>query len=73
MSNKVASHRGPVMDAREEMIRLADTLEAPRPLSPRGLALTWTLMSDGTGPLYYRDSDESLSDRLIEVLTHIEV
>lgn len=38
--------------ARPELEQLADALVKPGPVSPRGVAQAWLLLTDGTGPLY---------------------
>jgi hypothetical protein len=35
-----------------ELAQLADTLEAPGPVTATGAAQAWLLLTDGTGPLY---------------------
>ena len=46
--------------AAEELSRLADTLDDPGPVSAQGVARTWLLLTDGTGPLYNARSRTSL-------------
>ena len=46
--------------AREELSRLADTLEEPGPVAAGGAAQAWILLTDGTGPLYNANSRLSL-------------
>jgi hypothetical protein len=41
-----------VKAARDELSLLADTLEAPGPVTAGGVAQAWMLLTDGTGPLY---------------------
>jgi hypothetical protein len=48
----VPVHRPAVREARAELLCLARELVERPHLSPRGVALTTTLLSDGTGPLY---------------------
>jgi hypothetical protein len=49
---RVAPDRKWVTAAREELSRLADTLEDPGPVAAGGVAQAWMLLTDGTGPLY---------------------
>jgi hypothetical protein len=49
-----------VRAAREELIRLADTLDEPGPVSAAGVAQAWMLLTDGTGPLYNAESRVTL-------------
>jgi hypothetical protein len=44
--------RARVIEASEELIRLANSLAQPGPVAVRGIAQTQLLLSDGTGPLY---------------------
>ena len=48
----VPVHRPAVREARAELLSLARELVERPHLSPRGVALTSALLSDGTGPLY---------------------
>jgi hypothetical protein len=54
------SSRARVRDARDELIRLADTLEEPGPVAAGGVAQAWILLTDGTGPLYNAESCTTL-------------
>jgi hypothetical protein len=57
---RIMPSRGSVWAAREELRRLADTLEAPGPVAARGVAQAWILLTDGTGPLYNPESRTTL-------------
>jgi hypothetical protein len=57
---RIMPSRTRVRDAREELIRLADTLEEPGPVTAGGVAQAWMLLTDGTGPLYNADSCTTL-------------
>lgn len=50
--NRVVPSRARVRAAREELIRLADTLEEPGPVAAGGVAQARILLTDATGPLY---------------------
>lgn len=49
---RIMPSRGSVWAAREELRRLADTLEDPGPVTAGGVAQARILLTDGTGPLY---------------------
>jgi hypothetical protein len=49
---RVMPTRARVRAAREELSRLADTLEEPGPVAAGGVAQALLLLTDGTGPLY---------------------
>jgi hypothetical protein len=57
---RVMPSRARVRAAREELSRLADTLEDPGPVDAVGVAQALLLLTDGTGPLYNPDSRASL-------------
>ncbi|MGN6872272.1 MAG: hypothetical protein ACTHMY_28100 [Solirubrobacteraceae bacterium] len=57
---RIMPSRARVRDAREELIRLADTLEEPGPVAAGGVAQAWMLLTDGTGPMYNADSRTTL-------------
>jgi hypothetical protein len=44
--------RGRLACAGDELERLAETLESPGPVSAKGAAQAWLLLTDGTGPMY---------------------
>jgi hypothetical protein len=52
--------RARVRAARDELRRLADTLDEPGPVAAGGVAQAWILLTDGTGPLYNAASRLSL-------------
>jgi hypothetical protein len=49
-----------VRAASDELMELADTLDAPGPVAAHGVAQAWLLLTDGTGPLYNARSGASL-------------
>ncbi|MBV9943362.1 MAG: hypothetical protein JO262_14660 [Solirubrobacterales bacterium] len=49
---RIMPSRARVKAAREELTRLAETLEDPGPVAAGGAAQAWILLTDGTGPLY---------------------
>ncbi|MBV9168229.1 MAG: hypothetical protein JO342_18980 [Solirubrobacterales bacterium] len=58
---RVAPHHGRVTAASDDLISLAERLARPGPVAPRGVAQALLLLGDGTGPLYNRASEASLS------------
>lgn len=57
---RIVPSRARVKAAREELTRLAETLEDPGPVAAGGAAQAWILLTDGTGPLYNVESRTSL-------------
>lgn len=58
--SRIMPSRARVRVAHEQLIRLADTLEAPGPVAAGGVAQARMLLTDGTGPLYNSDSCTTL-------------
>jgi hypothetical protein len=58
--SRIMPSRARVKAAREELMRLADTLDDPGPVAAGGAARAWILLTDGTGPLYNAESRASL-------------
>jgi hypothetical protein len=54
---------GRVEAANGELVTLADTLAQPTPVSPRGVAQTLLLLTDGSGPLYNGCNRASVAER----------
>jgi hypothetical protein len=57
---RILPSRGSVWAARDELRRLADTLEDPGPVAAAGVAQARILLTDGTGPLYNPGSRTTL-------------
>jgi hypothetical protein len=57
---RISARRAQVMVAADELNRLADALATPGPVSARGVAQAFILLTDGTGPLYSERSTASL-------------
>ena len=57
---RIKPSQGRVLGAREQLRRLADTLEEPGPVAASGVAQARLLLTDGTGPLYNPDSRTTL-------------
>jgi len=57
---RIAPHRRRVRAAITELVRLADTLAQPGPVSVRGVAQAQLLLADGAGPLYAAGADSDL-------------
>jgi hypothetical protein len=47
---------------REALLGIAERLERPAPMNPRGVARVTLLLTEGTGPLYTSDPSCSLGD-----------
>jgi hypothetical protein len=58
----ISPGRTQVIDASDELIRLADALASPGPVAARGVAQAWILLTDGTGPLYNANSTANLRE-----------
>lgn len=58
--SRIMPSRARVRAAREELIRLADTLEEPGPVAAGGVARARILLTDGAGPLYNSASRTTL-------------
>ena len=71
--SRVAVRRPAVLDAAEELDVLADRLAAPGPVDVRGVAQVQLLLTDGTGPLYFRGAAEELRARVADALSRLEV
>jgi hypothetical protein len=52
---------------------LADRLAAPGPVDVRGVAEVQLLLTDGTGPLYFRGATEELRARVADAMRRLEV
>jgi hypothetical protein len=57
---RIIPSQGSVWAAREELRRLADTLDDPGPVAAGGVAQARLLLTDGTGPLYNAASRSTL-------------
>jgi hypothetical protein len=64
LSAAVPLARRAVLSSRESLLGLAERLESPDPVNPRGVARVLVLLTDGTGPLY----TPGASDRLHEAV-----
>ncbi len=51
-----------VRAGRASILRLAQRLEQPTPVSPQGVALAQVLLTDATSPLYNRDSERAVTE-----------
>lgn len=57
-------NRNAVATWREAIFGLADHLERPGPVSPRGLARVVVLLTDGAGPFYNPMSERSIGEAI---------
>jgi hypothetical protein len=62
-----------VLDAADDIARLADRLAAPGPVDVRGVAEIHLLLTDGCGPLYYRGATDELRARVASALRDLEI
>jgi hypothetical protein len=62
-----------VMDARDDLNLLARRLIAPAPVDVRGVAQVRVLLSDGSGPLFWRRSADDLRGRVREAIEALEL
>lgn len=58
--------------ARRDLERLAERLQEPGPVSPRGVALAQELLSDGAGPLFWTQSGDDLGARVRLAIAALE-
>jgi hypothetical protein len=63
----VVIDRASVADGRGPILRLAQRLEDPAPVSPRGIALAQELLTDGRGPFFDRHSMRSVAEAVLDV------
>ena len=71
--SRVPVRRPEVLDAADELDVLADRLAAPGPVDVRGVAEVQLLLTDGTGPLYFRGATEELRARVADAMRRLEV
>jgi len=57
---RISPRRAQVVAAADELSQLADALATPGPVSARGAAQAFILLTDGTGPLYNPNSTANL-------------
>jgi hypothetical protein len=62
---------GRVAAASDELSRLAAILAEPGPVTARGVAQAWILLTDGTGPLYNPSSPASLQARAVSAAANL--
>jgi hypothetical protein len=71
--SRVPVRRPEVLDAADELDVLAARLAAPGPVDVRGVARVQLLLTDGTGPLYFRGATDDLRARVADALSRLEV
>jgi hypothetical protein len=71
--SRVAVRRPEVLDAADDLDLLATRLAAPGPVDVRGVAQVQLLLTDGTGPLYFRGATDELRARVDDALRRLEV
>lgn len=60
-----------VIAATDELNRLADALATPGPVTARGVAQAWLLLTDGTGPLHNANSTANLRARAVTAANNL--
>jgi hypothetical protein len=68
----VPLQRARIDAARDDIQRLVDALRAPGPASARGVALANLLLTDGTSPVYQRNSPVDLPSALHAAVRHLD-
>lgn len=68
----VVTDRAAVRAGREAILGLADRIEAAGPVSPRGIALAWTFLTDGLSPLYNPSSERTVIELVWEIADALE-
>jgi len=63
--------RGRIIGAQAQIEALAEALLAPMPTS-RGVAMASSLLSDGSGSIYYRGCSADLGSTLCEIIAHLD-
>jgi hypothetical protein len=63
----VVVDRDAVADGRLPILRLAVRLEEPGWANPRGVALARELLTDGSGPFFYRQCGTSVAEAVLVV------
>lgn len=63
----VPTRRDTTPAVRSALLGLAERLEGPLPVNPRGVALALALLTDGTGPLYYTGAVKPLDGEIWEI------
>jgi hypothetical protein len=69
----VVIDRAAVAASRHAILGLAERLEGAAPVSPRGVALVLTLLSDGLSPLFDRHCERTVVQAIWEVQDALEV
>jgi hypothetical protein len=72
LSSRLPMRVDDVLDAAEPLSALAGRLLAPEPVSARGVAQVRVLLTDGTGPLYSSEADETLRDAVSRALDELD-
>lgn len=72
----VAAHvplrRERIAAAEADIRELQRSLRASAPVPARGVAMASSLLADGTGPLYYRDSRVDVRAAVQEAIQHLD-
>jgi hypothetical protein len=70
---RVPVRRREVTRARDDLRLLAQRLAGPAPVDVRGVAQVRVLLSDGSGPLFWRRSADELSGRVREAIQALDL
>jgi hypothetical protein len=62
-----------IIAASDELTRLADTLASPGPVTARGVAQAWILLTAGSGPLYNANSTANLRARAASAANNLRL
>jgi hypothetical protein len=73
LSSAVPIMRLAVRDSREALLGLAERLEDPSAVSPRGLARARLLLSEGTGPIFNPNAEVSLLSAIWHVADGLQL
>jgi hypothetical protein len=72
IGGRVPVHRDAVADARGDLELLARRLLGDGPVAVRGVAQASMLLTDGSGPIFWRRSDEVLRERVRDVIEALD-
>jgi hypothetical protein len=73
LGSRVPVCREAVLPLSEALTGLAERLESPAEVNPRGVARLFELITDGTGPLYQRSPDHPLDAAIWEIVDALQL
>jgi hypothetical protein len=71
LNPRVPLVRSRIIGAQAQILALTDALLAPMPTS-RGVAMASSLLSDGSGPIYYSACSADLDSTLLEIIARLD-